>query len=199
MRQTDCSASTTRTSTKNRYARADTAVRPYTEDLFHVSATWFCKQIWQIYQIQQEPTSQRDVRWNVEWVGRKPDIQHFVGCKPVQTRRLPGRAPSTMAISKSDDHLHTIRHRGWSTHIASRRYRLAQPNRTLCRSFVTPGGIGTHRMHPPRKRTHRDSNIASGNHQQFDTRGPTQRPAQRRPCPVGWQTHSHLRVAHSRH
>ena len=110
-------------------------------------------------------------------MGRKPDIQHFVGCKPVQPRRLAGRVPSTMAISKIDNHIPKSRHRGWSTHIASRRYRLAQPNRTPSRSFVTPGGIGTHRMHPPRKRNHRDSNITRGNHTQFDTRGPAQRPA----------------------
>ena len=110
-------------------------------------------------------------------MGRKPDIPHFVGCKPVQTRRLAGRVPSTMAITNIDNHIPKSRHRGWSTHLASRRYRLAQPNRTSSRNFVTPGGIGTHTMHPPRKRNHCDSNIRHGNHTQFDTRGPAQRPA----------------------
>ena len=57
-----------------------------------------------------------------------------------------------MAITNIDNHNPKSRHRGWSTHIASRRYRLAQPNRSSSRSFVTPGGIGTHRIHPPRKR-----------------------------------------------
>ena len=82
-----------------------------------------------------------------------------------------------MANTNIDNHIPKSRHRGWSTHLASRRYRLAQPNRTPSRSFVTPGGIGTHRMHPPRKRNHRDSNITHGSHKQFDTRGPAQRPA----------------------
>ena len=109
-------------------------------------------------------------------MGRKPDIPHFVGCKSVQTRRLAGRVPSTMAITNIDNHIPKSRHRGWSTHLASRRYRLAQPKRTSSRSFVTPGGIGTHRMHPPGKRNHRDSNITSGNHKQFDTHGQAQRP-----------------------
>ena len=131
------------TSTKNRYARADTAVHPYAEDLCSKNPHQ-----------SMEAALQRDARWNVEWVGRKPDIPHFVGCKPVQTRRLAGRAPSTMAITNIDNHIPKSRHRGWSTHIASRRYGQAQPNRTSSRSFVTPGGIGTHRMHPPRKRTH---------------------------------------------
>ena len=110
-------------------------------------------------------------------MGRKPDIPHFVGCKPVQTRRLAGRVPSTMAITNIDNQIPKSRHRGWSTHLASRRYRLAQPNRTSSRNFVTPGGIGTHTMHPPRKRNHCDSNIRHGNHTQFVTRGPAQRPA----------------------
>ena len=107
-------------------------------------------------------------------MGRKPDIPHFVGCKPVQTRRLAGRVPSTMAITNIDNQIPKSRHRGWSTHLASRRYRLAQPNRTSSRSFVTPGGIGTHTMHPPRKRNHRDSNVTHGNHTQFDTHGQAQ-------------------------
>jgi hypothetical protein len=110
-------------------------------------------------------------------VGRKPDIQHFVGCKPVKTRRLPGRAPSTMAIFNIENRIPKSRHRGWSTHLVSRRYSLAQPNRTANSIFVTLGGIGPHRMHPPRKRNHRDSNITSGSHKQFDTRGSAQRPA----------------------
>ena len=118
-------------------------------------------------------------------MGRKPDIPHFVGCKPVQTRRLAGRVPSTMAITNIDNHIPKSRHRGWSTHLASRRYRLAQPNRTSSRNFVTPGGIGTHRMHPPRKRNHCDSNIRHGNHTQFDTRGRTQRSAPTRISSTG--------------
>ena len=43
-------------------------------------------------------------------------------------------------------------HRGWSTHLASRRCHLAQPNQPHNRSFVTPGGIGTHAMHLPSER-----------------------------------------------
>ena len=118
-------------------------------------------------------------------MGRKPDIPHFVGSKPVQTRRLPGRVPSTMAITNIDNHIPKSRHRGWSTHLASRRYRLAQPNRTSSRNFVTPGGIGTHTMHPARKRNHRDSNITHGNHKQFDTRGRAQRSARTRNASTG--------------
>ena len=146
--------------------------------------------------IQDETTSHRDARWNVEWVGRKPDIPHFVGCKPVQTRRLAGRVPSTMAITNIDNQIPKSRHRGWSTHLASRRYRLAQPNRTSSRSFVTPGGIGTHTMHQPRKRNHRDSNIThpsttsnsipTGGHSGPPIRGIHQRgPAWNRPASNG--------------
>jgi len=90
----------------------------------------------------------------VEWVGRKPDIPRFVGCKLGYIRRLAGRAPSTMAIFNSAKQRSKSRHRGWSTHIASRRYRLTQPNQASSSSFVTSGGIGTHAMHPPRKWKH---------------------------------------------
>ena len=126
-------------------------------------------------------------------MGRKPDIPHFVGCKPVQTRRLAGRVPSTMAITNIDNQIPKSRHRGWSTHLASRRYRLAQPNRTSSRNFVTPGGIGTHTMHPPRKRNHCDSNIRHGNHTQFDTRGPAQRSAPTRNASTGTSSSSGMR------
>ena len=113
----------------------------------------------------------------MEWVGRKPDTSVFVGCKPARSRRLPGRAPSAMAIFNIENRIPKSRHRGWSTHLVSLRYRLAQPNRTANSIFVTPGGIGPHRMHPPRKRNHNDSNIKSGSHKQLDTRGRTRRSA----------------------
>jgi hypothetical protein len=78
-----------------------------------------------IHQPQHEPTWQRDAGWNVEWVGRKPDTFVYVGCKPVRSRRLSGRAPSTMVNYRSVERLMRSHHRGWSTHLASKRYRLA--------------------------------------------------------------------------
>ena len=41
-------------------------------------------------------TFQRDAGWNVERGCREPDIPADEGNKPVEIRRLPGRAPSTM-------------------------------------------------------------------------------------------------------
>ena len=86
-------------------------------------------------------------------MGRKPDIPRYGDCKPVRSRRLAGRAPSKMVNSTTASRIPKSHHRGWSTHLASRRYRLAQPNRTQNSGFATPGGIGTHGIHPPRKRT----------------------------------------------
>ena len=106
-----------------------------------------------IKQAQHEQTRHRDARWNEERVGRKPDTPHFGGCKPVCIRRLAGRAPSKMVNSTTVSRIPKSHHRGWSTHLASRRYRLAQPDRPQNSSFVTSGGIGTHGMYPPRKRT----------------------------------------------
>ena len=55
----------------NRYDRADTAVRPYAEDLFYEESHVIRKQIQHfIKQAQHEQTRQRDARWNVERVGR---------------------------------------------------------------------------------------------------------------------------------
>jgi hypothetical protein len=94
---------------------------------------------------------QRDARWNEERAGRKPEIPHYGGCKPARNRRLPGRAPSKMVAFTSASQFHNGHHRGWSTHLASRRCHLAQMNQPHNRSFVTSGGIGTHGMHPPRE------------------------------------------------
>ena len=110
-----------------------------------------------IKQAQHEQTRHRDARWNEERVGRKPDTPHFGGCKPVCIRRLAGRAPSKMVNSTTVSRIPKSHHRGWSTHLASRRYRLAQPDRPQNSSFVTSGGIGTHAMHPPRKRLRSES------------------------------------------
>ena len=118
---------------------------------------------------------QRDARWNEERVGRKPDIPRYGDCKPARIRRLTGRAPYTMAISNNDNHIPKSCHREWSTHLASRRYRLAQPDHTDNSGFVTPGGIGTHGIQPPRKRTRSDSK--SQPHGTSVTRGRTQRSA----------------------
>jgi hypothetical protein len=50
-------------------------------------------------------TSQRDAGWNVERVCREPDIPAAGNGQPVDIRRLPGRAPSTMVkINKSIPH-----------------------------------------------------------------------------------------------
>ena len=86
-------------------------------------------------------------------MGRKPDIPRNVGCKPVRSRRLAGRAPSKMVNFTIVCRVAKSHHRGWSTHLASRRYRLTQPNQKQVSRFVTPGGIGTHGLHPSRKRT----------------------------------------------
>ena len=57
--------------------RADTAVRPYADDLDCVAKCWkahpFCVgEILSISQAVTIPAEQRDARWNVERVGRKP-------------------------------------------------------------------------------------------------------------------------------
>ena len=111
------------------------------------------KRICHVHQTHIETALQRDARWNVERVGRKPDTPQCGGCKPGRMRRLAGRAPSKMVNSTTASRIPKSHHRGWSTHLASRRDRLAQPDHTYNRSFVTPGGIGTHGIHPPRKRT----------------------------------------------
>ena len=49
--------------------------------------------------IQDETDGQRAARWNVERVGREPDISADDGCKPAHNRRLSGRAPSPMVIN----------------------------------------------------------------------------------------------------
>jgi hypothetical protein len=62
-----------------------------------------------------------------------------------------------MANSMNTSRIEKSRHRGWSPHISSERYRLAQPNRKVVGICVTSGDLGTHGMHPPRKRTPSDS------------------------------------------
>ena len=108
-------------------------------------------------------------------MGRKPDIPRYGDCKPVRSRRLAGRAPSKMVNSTTASRIPKSHHRGWSTHLASRRYRLAQPNRTQNSGFATPGDLGTHGMHPPRKRIRSDSK--SQRQGTSVTRGRTQRPS----------------------
>jgi hypothetical protein len=56
-----------------------------------------------------------------------------------------------MASSNIDNHIPKSRHRGWSPHSSSERYRQAQPKRKVVGIYVTSGGIGTHGMHPPRE------------------------------------------------
>ena len=51
--------------------RAGTAARPYAEDLFHKMSHGIHNQYWYLIRLAQpEPASQRDARWNEEWVGR---------------------------------------------------------------------------------------------------------------------------------
>ena len=51
--------------------RADTAVRPYAEDLFSKKSHEIHNQYWYLIRLaQHEPASQRDARWNDERVGR---------------------------------------------------------------------------------------------------------------------------------
>ena len=62
---------------QSHFVRADTAVRPYAEDLERVArcctAHPFCVgEILSISQAVTIPAEQRDARWNVERVGRKP-------------------------------------------------------------------------------------------------------------------------------
>ena len=62
---------------QSHFGRADTAVRPYAEDLERVArcctAHPFCVgEILSISQAVTIPAVQRDARWNVERVGRKP-------------------------------------------------------------------------------------------------------------------------------
>jgi hypothetical protein len=56
-------------------------------------------------------------------------------------------------------------HRGWSPHLTTRRHRLAQPKREVVGICVTSGDLGTHGMHPPRKRslTYNESGITAKN------------------------------------
>ena len=60
---------------ESHFVRADTAVRPYAEDLERVVRRWtahpFCVgEILSISQAVTIPAEQRDARWNVERVGR---------------------------------------------------------------------------------------------------------------------------------
>ena len=76
----------------------------------------------------------------------------FRFCKLARIRRLSGRAPSTKANSNTANRIKVIYHRGWSTHTGRDRYRNAQPNQKVSGFCVTSGDLGTHAMHPPRKR-----------------------------------------------
>ena len=49
---------------------------------------------------RHEYARHRDAGWNVERVCREPVISADRFCKPVDIRRLPGRAPSSMVTIK---------------------------------------------------------------------------------------------------
>ena len=134
------------------HTRADTAARPYAETFINIKLRGSHSDICNIDNSRHPQAEQRDARWNEERVGRKPDIPRYGDCKPARIRRLAGRAPSKMVNYTTASRIPKSHHRGWSTHLASRRDRLAQPDHTENSGFVTPGGIGTHGIHPPRKR-----------------------------------------------
>jgi len=78
---------------RHRYARADTAVRPYAE---------ICSMKGQPntgHRQSNIETNQRDGGWNGERMCREPDISADGGCKPGIIRRLAGPAPSSMVIT----------------------------------------------------------------------------------------------------
>jgi hypothetical protein len=84
----------------------------------------------------------------------------------------------------------THRHRGWSPHSSSERYRLAQPKRDLVGICVTSGDLGTHGMHPPRERlpVSSETGIITKSNCDVFLCGRTQRPAPtRRICFFGSQ------------
>jgi hypothetical protein len=56
---------------------------------------------------RHEYARQRDAGWNVEWMCREPVIPVDGFCKPVDIRRLPGRAPSSMVKINESAHLKT--------------------------------------------------------------------------------------------
>ena len=85
---------------------------------------------------------------------REPVISADRFCKPVDIRRLPGRAPSTMVLSnKSMPNRPSRDHRGWSPHMTASRDTPAKPNQAPNENFLTSGEIGTNAMHTPGKRS----------------------------------------------
>jgi len=86
---------------RHRYARADTAVRPYAE---------ICSMKGQPntgHRQSNIETNQRDGGWNGERMCREPDISADGGCKPGIIRRLAGRAPSSMVKTSRPSKNHT--------------------------------------------------------------------------------------------
>ena len=93
---------TTRRSQTVRRGRTQRSA-PTRRNCFNERHQWRRKRIKHfIHHNRHEYAFQRDAGWNVEWVCREPVISADRFCKPVDIRRLPGRAPSTMVkIKKS--------------------------------------------------------------------------------------------------
>ena len=135
------------------YTREGAAALPYTEDLCHKKSHGIRKRICLIHQTHHRTNVA--TRCAVECGAGGP----LAGLVSYQVLKASSHSAATRAGTVHDGQFRhrkqdpTHRHRGWSPHSSSERYRLAQPKREVVGICVTTGDLGTHGMHPPRKRS----------------------------------------------